>query len=129
MATNLLVDKAVKASNPEPLKISYIVWQKPFNDEESNVEKVVKTEVEDVYDQKLEALRRHESQIEKFPYDEMAESFNKYLGLVYASSGEDAVKSEALGVQNPGRIEKLEGVEFEDVTELSHGRETEQIGL
>ena len=128
-ATNLLVSKAIQKSEINPLKLSYLVWQLPFLEGENLVNKVIRAEVEEVYDEKLEALRLHESQIEEGRYDEMVENFNNYLGLLYASYEDDSAKSEVLGIQNPDKLKKLEEIEFEDVSELSHGRTTKNIKL
>lgn len=128
-ATNLLASRAVYKSDIRPLKVSYIVWQMPFLEGENLVEKVIRAGVDDVYDQKLEAVKLHESQVEEGRYDEIIESFNSYLGLIYSSYDERKGKSEVLGVQNPEKIKKLNGIEFEDATRMSHGRSTENIDL
>jgi LmbE family N-acetylglucosaminyl deacetylase len=128
-ATNLLASRAVHESSIEPLKASYLVWEMPFLKGENLASKVVRTEVDGVFDQKIEALRLHESQIEEGRYDEMVENFNSFLGLLYSSYEERIGRSEVLGIQNPEKMEKLEGLEFEDVSDMSHGRSTEDIGL
>lgn len=128
-ATNLLVSRAVHDLDFEPLKASYIVWQMPLLEGENLANKVVRTEVEQVYEEKLDALRLHESQIEEGRYDEMVENFNSFLGLLYSSYDDKIGRSEVLGIQNPEKMEKLEGLEFEDVSDLSHGRSTQNIGL
>lgn len=128
-ATNLLASRSVHKSNVEPLKVSYLVWELPFLEGENLAEKIVMTEVEDVYSQKLEAIRIHESQVREGRYDEMIENFNSYLGLLYSSYDEGIGKSEVPGIQNPEKINKLEELEFQDVTDLSHGRSTENISL
>jgi LmbE family N-acetylglucosaminyl deacetylase len=128
-ATNLLASRALHSSEIEPLKASYIVWQMPFLEGENLANKVIRTEVEDVFEQKIEALRLHESQIEEGRYDEMVENFNSFLGLLYSSYDDKIGRSEVIGIQNPEKIEKLESLEFEDVSDMSHGRSTENIGV
>lgn len=128
-ATNLLATRALHQIDPEPLKASYLVWNLPFMDGENLAEKVLGTEVEEVYDEKLEALRLHESQIREGRYDEMIEKFNSYLGLLYSSYKDKIGRSEVLGIQNPGKSEIVEDLGFKDVTDLSHGRSTEEISL
>jgi LmbE family N-acetylglucosaminyl deacetylase len=128
-ATNLLASRALHSSEIEPLKASYIVWQMPFLEGENLASKVIRTEVEDVFEQKIEALRLHESQIEEGRYDEMVENFNSFLGLLYSSYDDKIGRSEVIGIQNPEKMEKLESLEFEDVSDMSHGRSTENIGV
>ncbi|PSH00509.1 MAG: hypothetical protein BRC30_03160 [Nanohaloarchaea archaeon SW_7_46_7] len=129
--THLLVSQAVDETGLEVLKISYLVWQLPFLEGENRIEKVLEVEVgEEVYEEKLHGIQLHESQEVEGRYSEMAEHFNSYLGLLYSSRGEKGLKrSEVLGVQNPEKMEILEGLDFNDVSELSHGRESEDISV
>jgi|APHM01.1.fsa_nt_gi Uncharacterized proteins, LmbE homologs len=128
-ATNLLATRAIQKSDIEPLTISYIVWQLPFLEGVNLADEVIRIGVEDEFDDKIEALRLHESQIKEGRYDEMIENFNQYLGLLYSSYNDRREVSEVLGVQNPEKLDKLEDIDFEDVSELSHGRSTENISL
>jgi len=129
--THQLVSKAVDETGLEALKLSYLVWQLPFLEGENRIEKVLEVEVgEEIYEDKLDGIRLHESQEAEGRYSEMAEHFNSYLGLLYSSRGEKGLKrSEVLGVQNPEKMEILEGLDFNDVSELSHGRESEDISV
>jgi len=129
--THLLVSEAIEKTDPDVLKLSYLVWQLPFLEGDNNVEKVLEVEVgEEAYEKKLEGIKIHESQEVEGRYSEMAEHFNSFLGLLYASKGEKGLKrSEVLGVHNPEKIELLEGLEFNDVSELSHGRGSEDISV
>lgn len=128
-ATNLLASRAVHKSSIEPLKISYLVWDLPFLEGENLAEKVIRVGVKDEYNDKLEALRLHESQVKEGRYDEMIENFNQYLGLLYSSYDDRREISEVLGIQNPDKLDKLSNLDFEDVTDLSHGRSAENISL
>lgn len=128
-ATNLLADKALDKSDLDCLRVSYIVWNLPFLEGENLAEKVVRVSVEEEYSQKIEALRLHESQIDEGDYDKIIENFNSYLGHIYSSYDEKKGKSEVLGVQNPEKIDKLNSLEFEDVSSLNHGRSEENIDL
>lgn len=129
--THALVQKAMEETGTEALRISYLVWQLPFLEGDNSVEKVLEVEVdEETYSEKIEGIEIHESQEREGRYSEMAEHFNTYLGLIYSSRGEKGVKrSEVLGVQNPGKLDLLEGLGFNDVSEMSHGREEEDISL
>jgi LmbE family N-acetylglucosaminyl deacetylase len=128
-ATSLLAGRAIYNSDINPLKVSYVVWQTPFTDGESLASKVIMTEIGEVFDQKLEVLRLHNSQINEGRYDEMVKSFNSYLGLLYSSYGDEIDKCEVLGVQNPEKLGKLENLEFKHVSNMCHGRSTEDIHL
>ena len=128
-ATNLLADKALDKSGSDCLRVSYIVWNLPFLEGDNLAEKVVRVSVEAEYSQKIEALRLHESQIDEGDYDKIIENFNSYLGHIYSSYDEKKGKSEVLGVQNPEKIDKLNSLEFEDVSSLNHGRSEENIDL
>lgn len=128
-ATNFLASRAIHSSDLEPLKVSYLVWAMPFLEGENLAEQVIRVGVEEEYDDKLEALRLHESQIKEGRYDEMIENFNQYLGLLYSSYDNRKETSEVLGIQNPEKLDKLRSLEFKDVTDLSHGRSTENISI
>lgn len=128
-ATSLLAGRAIYSSDINPLKVSYVVWQMPFTDGENLANKVIMTEIGEVFDQKLELLRLHKSQVKEGRYDEMVKSFNSYLGLLYSSYGDEIGKCEVLGVQNPKKLGRLENIKFEDVSNMSHGRSTEDIHL
>jgi LmbE family N-acetylglucosaminyl deacetylase len=128
-ATSLLAGRAIYNSDINPLKVSYVVWQMPFTDGENLASKLIMTEIGEVFDQKLEVLRLHKSQINEGRYDEMVKSFNSYLGLLYSSYGDEIDKCEVLGVQNPEKLGRLENLKFEDVSSMSHGRSTEDIHL
>lgn len=129
--THALVQKALDETGLEALKISYLVWQLPFLEGDNRVEKILEVEVDgETYSEKLEGIKIHESQEREGRYSEMAEHFNTYLGLIYASRGDEGMKrSEVLGVQNPEKLDELGGLEFNDVTEMSHGRESEDISV
>jgi LmbE family N-acetylglucosaminyl deacetylase len=128
-ATSLLAGRAIYSSDINPLKVSYVVWQTPFTDGENLANKLIMTEIGEVFDQKLEVLRLHKSQVKEGRYDEMVKSFNSYLGLLYSSYGDEIDKCEVLGVQNPEKLGRLENLKFEDVSNMSHGRSTEDIHL
>lgn len=128
-ATNIIVSRALEVSEIKPLKISYIVWQLPFVQGENLAEKTICIDVENFFERKLEILRLHKSQLDKRSYDEMIRHYNQYLDLLYFSKNDQKGFSEILGIQNPEKIDKLQDLNFKEVSELSHGRSTENISL
>ena len=127
-ATNLLAGRAVHESNIDPLKVSYLVWNLPFLEGDNLAEKIIRIGVEEEYDDKLEAIRKHESQVEEGGYDEMIKHFNQYLGFLYSSYKDKRPASEVLGIQNAEKLDRID-IDYEDVTDLSHGRSTKNISL
>lgn len=127
-ATSLLAGRAVYESNIDPLKVSYLVWDPPFLEGENLAEKIIRVGVEDEYEDKLEALRKHKSQLDEGGYDKMIKHFNQYLGFLYSSYKDKKPVSEVLGIQNPEKLDRI-GIDYGDVTNLSHGRSSEDISL
>lgn len=83
-ATNELVVDAVSSHDADVALIEYVVWNLPFLDTPtSEVETVVKVGVDETYERKVSTIRVHGSQIREYPFDEIATSFNRYLGSIY----------------------------------------------
>ena len=129
--THALVSRALEKTDMNVLKISYIVWQLPFLEGDNSVERVLEVEIdEETYNKKLEGIKLHDSQEREGRYSEIAEHYNSYLGLIHSSPEDTGKKrSEVLGIQNPDRINLLSDLNFSDVTEMSHGREDEDISV
>lgn len=115
------------------LEVNYLVWEIPFQEgDPGSIEKVVKVNVDKQYRRKKDAIKLHESQESRGRYSEMANHFNAYCSLLYSTYDErDADRVEVVGFprQDADPETLVKDLDSEDVTSMSHGRKSENIGI
>ncbi len=110
-----------------PLEVHYIVWLFPFYTyEPGTFEKILKVNIDNQIERKLEGIRKHKSQVERARIDEMTKHLNQFFSLLYSAFRERKAKySEIIGIPKVNEnynlfVNSLES--FEDVTEIFHGK-------
>lgn len=135
-ATYEIGSKALKLLKPDkkPLEIHYIVWLFPlYNHNPGSFEKILKIDIDNQMERKLKAIRVHKSQVEWGRYDEMVKHINAYFSLIYSAYRKrERNYSEVIGIPEITSKEKfnlfVNSLEnFEDVTQIFHGRKSERI--
>ncbi len=64
----------------KPLEVHYIVWLFPFYTyEPGTFEKILKVNIDNQIERKLEGIRKHKSQVERARIDEMAKYLNQFF--------------------------------------------------
>lgn len=123
---------ATEGLESDPLEVEYIVWHVPFERQECDpgeLEEILSVPVDGYFEDKLEGIRKHKSQVKEGRFDEMVENFNSYLALQFQTYSERKYyKAEVLGVRETASsyksfVDSLEGVE--EITGAFRGREDE----
>lgn len=84
MAANEIVSGAIERGSRDRSFIEYTVWNVPFPSVGVPPKgRILLVDIDDTLERKLDLIRVHASQLEEYPYDEIATRFNEYLGHIY----------------------------------------------
>lgn len=124
-ATHDFVTSVMEREQINVSLVEYVVWDVPFFSPistESN--RVFKIGIDTVFEEKVSAIRTHESQLREYPFDEMVANFGAYLSNLYYSEG-DGEYAELLHLRESATstADFLETVGAKDVTAKFHASE------
>ncbi len=130
-ATYEIGHKALELAK-NPLESHYIVWLFPlYYHNPGKFDKILKIDIDNQIERKLDGIRKHKSQVEWGRFDEMANHINEYFSLLYSTYRKrEKNYSEIIGIPEINKkynlfVKSLENAE--DVTEIFHGRKSEKI--
>lgn len=130
-ATHEIITASIEQASASPVELYYIVWQIPFHDYPmTNVDSVLKIDIDTVFQDKLDIIEIHESQEEVGGYTDIIANFNRYLASLYKALGYEAgkqVEAIASSSETGDLDELLEDLEGRVITDFSQGRESEDI--
>ena len=125
-ATHDIITSAFEQISCETTLIEYTVWNLPFFSPKSiDTNQIYLVEADPTFNKKVSTIQIHESQLEEYPYDEMAVNFNRYLENLYHPACE-AEYVELFHIPNdqPPATGFIESVEAIDVTSRFHTDDT-----